>query len=60
MRIAGLVDGSDPDETRGLEGDPDHYSGPGAAALGTPFGVEEFAEDDDGGYRDRCCGLVSA
>jgi hypothetical protein len=57
--IAGLVDCSDPDETGGLERDPDHYAGPGTAAGGTPFGVEELAEDDYGGDCDRCCGCVS-
>ena len=46
MRIAGFVDDSDPDEAGGLEGDPDHYAGPGTAALRKPFGVEELAEYD--------------
>jgi hypothetical protein len=41
--IASVVDDS---ETCGLQWDPDHYSGPGAAALGTPIVVEELAEDD--------------
>jgi hypothetical protein len=43
--IASVVDDSDPDETGGLQRDPDHYPGPGAAALGAPFSVEELAED---------------
>ena len=59
MGVASVVDDSDPDETGGLQWDPDHYPGPGAAALGTPFRVEELAEDDYRGHRDRCCGDVS-
>ena len=46
VRVTGLVDCPNPDETGGLKGDPDHYSGPGATALGTPFCIEELAEDD--------------
>jgi hypothetical protein len=46
VAIAGFVNYPDPDETGGLKGDPDHYTGPGPAPLGTPFGVEEFAKDD--------------
>jgi len=44
--IAFVVDDANPDEAGGLQWDPDHYASPGAAALGTPFGVEELAEDD--------------
>jgi hypothetical protein len=57
--VVSVVDDSHPDETGGLQWDPDHYPGPGAAALGTPFGVEELAEDDHRGDCDRCYVKVS-
>ena len=47
MRIASVVDYTDPDETGGLQWDPDTYPRPGTSALRAPLGIEELAEDDD-------------